>query len=225
MQGRTFKIMRRRIALRLRQLHVPPMKGAALALVIGLVLPFVLAADREPAELRMSLVRDRLANFEPQSIPSGPSGTILHARPAFSWQGVNGATAYRFELTEEGGAEYVQGYVTTELRYLLEPPARLERGHRYTMLVQPLDEAGATIGRPIEETFSVARLDDALAETLLRAQRIKDPGRRAITLAGIYADQGSPHDVASALEFYLRAAPEGEEAALAMDLLASLGRR
>ena len=125
--------MRRRIALRLRQLHVPPIKGAVLALVIGLILPFALAADREPAELRMSLVHDRLADFEPQSIPSGPSGTILHARPAFSWQGVNGATAYSFELTEEGGAEYIPAYVTTQPRYLLEPPARLERGHRYTM--------------------------------------------------------------------------------------------
>ena len=40
MLGRTFQIMRRRIALRLRQLHVPPIKGAVLALVIGLILPF-----------------------------------------------------------------------------------------------------------------------------------------------------------------------------------------
>ncbi len=225
MLGRTFKIMRHRVALRLRQFYVPPMKGAVLALVIGLMLAFTLAAEREPAELRASLAHDRLAGFEPQSARSGPSGTILHTRPAFSWQSVNGATAYRFELTEAGGAEYLPGEICAEPRYLLEPPARLERGHRYHMRVQPLDETGATIGRSIEETFSVAELDEALAETLLRAQRIKDPGRRALTLAGIYADQGSSHDVASALEFYLRAAPEGEEAALAADLLARLGRR
>ncbi|MFQ5844152.1 MAG: hypothetical protein ACE5JG_04110 [Planctomycetota bacterium] len=213
------------VAPGLRRLHLPPVPGVWAAVLAGLIVPFLLEVDAVPTELRPSLARRRLRAFRPEPVPVGPRGEILHDRPAFAWREVPDAHGYFFKLLTAEGSVYNTTEFVSGRRHLLEPPDRLQRGRRYTWWVQALDRDRRRLGEPVQVPFSVAKLEARTAGPGRSAARLTDPARRALALAGWYATLDSPHDVASALEIYLRHAPDGEDADLARRTLQALGRR
>lgn len=199
-----------------------PFPKALLVVAGGLVLAFVLPAAARPAALTEELAVRRLERFAQNSSEAPallPAGDILTQRPCFRWPAVSGAASYDFRLSWDAG-EIRQGRLA-EPRYLMRTPGRLERGraYRYTVVARAAD--GRPLGEPVSASFAVVEEPPELRELEARARLELEPHDAALVLAGYFAENGSPSDVAAAVAAYVEAVP-GEAAPVAGEVLRRL---
>ncbi|MGQ0614083.1 MAG: hypothetical protein ACT4PV_10130 [Planctomycetaceae bacterium] len=209
---------------RLRVLRPPPVASIVAVLAAGLLGGFMVNADQRPSEFTRALARDRLARFHGGTHPVAPSGTILGDRPAFEWQGVPGAATYTLTLVTPEGKVWRSADTTRDTFYLLKPPSRIEEGQSLRFVVRALDAQARLLGSEQAAEFRRIAMDEELTATVQAARGTLRGAELHFIMAGIYASQDSPDDVASELRAYLEGAPGGADAALAREVLARLGR-
>ena len=211
----------------LRPNAIPPLPGIVAMLILGITIPFYLPlGTASPTQLSESLALERLESYEPTQVIVSPAGEIYSSLPAFQWP--KNPQAARYELTLHSGdtSESWLGPITLrEPYYVMPSPGNLDTGVRYKFAVKSFDETGQPVGNPIRSSFVVLPATDLLADLQQQARQSTNQQETTLALAGAYAKAGSVHDVASALAAYLRAAPEGPAAGLALSILQRIGVR
>lgn len=209
---------------------LPPARTAILILAVGVLVPLAAGVNTQPAAVTTSLARERLTLFlkklpdpPPSVSPVSPRGEVHAARPAFHWPAVEGAARYKFRL--HLGDTLIIGTDTVDApRFAMPAPGHLEAGKTYRFRAVAVAGDGRELGSA-GDTFTVQSPSEALVELRRQTREEVEPAAAALVLAGYYADQGWAMDVASALEGYLRLAPEGDSSELAHTVLSRLGYR
>jgi len=206
---------------------LPPVKSVALVLIIGVLVPLSMGIDTLPAELTTSLARERLELFlkkqEGVAPAVAPGDAIYCERPAFHWPKVDGATRYRFRLSA-GDTLWIGTDIVDEPRFVMPMPGRLEVLTPYHFRAIAVSENGRELGSA-GDTFTVQSPSEELVSLRQSVRDELEPTAAVLVMAGYYAEQGWAVDTASALEAYLRLAPDGASAELALRVLSQLGYR